>query len=89
MVENESITRPILAEFKKRVDTSMSKDEIEKLLSENEEWLRLMISQETEVVDIQDKMNKLLRDVEDLSKSNVELKEELITMIDNYDLKLA
>jgi len=35
----------------------MSKDEITKLLNENEEWLRLMISQEPEIDDIQKKIN--------------------------------
>ena len=41
---NETITRPILAELKKRIDTNMDKTEIEKLLGENEEWLRIMVS---------------------------------------------
>jgi hypothetical protein len=48
----ETIVRPNLTEFKKRVDTSMEKDELKKLSADNQEWLGMMISQEPELDNI-------------------------------------
>jgi len=49
----------------------------------------MLISQEPEVDEIQNKLNQYIKDIEDLSKSNITLKQELIKLIDNYDQRLA
>ena len=67
----------------------MDKKQIEQLLNEDEEWLKMLISQEPEVDEIQNKLNQYIKDIEDLSKSNITLKQELIKLIDNYDQRLA
>lgn len=86
--KDEVITRPLLADFKRRIDTSMSNEEISKLLNDDQQWLRTFISQEPEIEQIQKLLNTYLTDIEDLSKSNIELKSELKKIVDQYDEKV-
>lgn len=75
----------MLADLKRRIDTIMTKDEIARLLDDKEDWLNMAISQEQEVEHIQKLLNKYLQDIEDLAKSNIEIKDELKQMLSNYD----
>ena len=86
--KEEVITKPLLADFKRRIDTVMEKDEIKRLLDDKEEWLNIAISQEQEVEALQKVLNTYLQDIEDLSKANIEMKEDLRKLIDSYDSKM-
>ena len=66
----------------------MSNEEISKLLNDDQQWLRTFISQEPEIEQIQKLLNTYLTDIEDLSKSNIELKSELKKIVDQYDEKV-
>lgn len=83
----QTITRPNLIDFKKRVDTQLSKDELNKLVADDQEWLRMMVSQEPEIDAIQKCLNQNLQEIEDLAKSNKDKKEELMKLVRNYDEK--
>jgi hypothetical protein len=85
--QQETIVRPLLADFKKRVDQSMSTDELKKVVEENQEWLRMMASQEPELDAIQKKLHSNVQEIEDLAKSNKDMKEELLKLIQNYEDK--
>jgi hypothetical protein len=47
--EPVTIVRPALTDLKRKIDNHMSKEEVKQLMSDNEEWLRMLISQEPEV----------------------------------------
>ena len=73
--KDEQIMRPLLADLKRRIDTNMSADEVEKLLTDNQEWLRTTMSCEPEIEDVQKLLNAYLNDIEDISKTNLEAKQ--------------
>ena len=51
--KQETIIRPGLIDFKKKVDGMSDKDQLKNLLEDNEEWLRMELSNEPEVDNIQ------------------------------------
>jgi hypothetical protein len=83
----QTIIKPNLNDFKKRVDTNMSKQELEKLVNDDQEWLRMSVSQEPELDAIQKNLNDNIQEIETLAKFNKEKKTELVDLIKNYDEK--
>ena len=65
----------------------MDKDQLKQLLAEDQEWLRVIVSQEPEIVAIQKTLNQNLQEIEDLAKSNKDKKEELMRLVRNYEEK--
>ena len=74
MPEEEVLTRPLMNDLKKKIDTQMSADEVKNLLpsetGDESEMLRNTMICEPEIEDIQKKLNKHIADLEELAKSN-------------------
>lgn len=68
----------------------MTDTELKNLIEDKSgELLRNMISCEPEVETIQRLINKYVEDVENLSKQNIDLKQELSKIIEQYEEKAA
>jgi len=63
----------------------MSLKEVEQLLDDKSTWLQEQIAFEPEIEAIQKLLNEYLKDIEDLAKSNADLKLELKQIIDQYE----
>lgn len=97
--ETESITRPTFNNLRKRIDTQMSEQEMKSLLPSEEpkqpqdpgaaesSMLQSMIVCESEITEIQKKVQKHIDDVEQLAKSNAEEKQNLKVLVNQYNEK--
>ena len=63
----------------------MQNDELNKLLEDDEEWIRMQLSNEPEIDSIQQILKRYVKDLEELSTTNTELKSEVLEMIKNYE----
>lgn len=85
---DETITQPALNDLRKKIDTELSREELQKIIDEADQtWLRNLVCCEPEINAIQEKLKTYIDDVGDLAKSNIELKNELKQLLDQYEEK--
>lgn len=57
------------------------------MLEDESPWLALQIADEPEVMTIQKEINENLQEVENLARANLDMKNEMIGIVANYEEK--
>ena len=86
-VKEETLTRPLLADLKRNIDTTFKLEDCERLLNDKEDWLRDTVSCEPEIEAIAKKVSDGQQEVAALARGNLEVKAELRKVLDQYDEK--